>query len=84
MSRHFQSRLGLDEASRFADVGSQRAFFEEQVVENVFEVIGLIQTDWLAALVLDADQRVVLQVLPDAGQIGDDGKAERAQMIRRA
>lgn len=72
---HFGEHCGL------AHVGRQRALLEQQVSQDVFDVVRLIQTGRLATLELHAQQWVILQVVTNAWQIGDHLDAVRAQVI---
>src|SRR5262249_22843159 len=72
---YFEKSGGLGHARR------EWAFFEEHIGENVFEVVGFVQSYRFAAFVFDPDQQVIHQALADAGQVDDNGDVHRAQMI---
>src|SRR5215510_2065074 len=75
MRTHFEKSGGL------AYARCEWAFFEEHIVENVFDVVGSVQSYRFEAFVFDSDQQVIHQVLADAGQVDDNGDVHRAQMI---
>src|SRR6185503_15109942 len=73
--------IGFEEGDRLGHVRRERAFFEEEIIEDVFYVVGSVKSYRFAALVFDSDQQVIHQVLTDAWQVGDDGDVHRAQVI---
>jgi hypothetical protein len=74
---------GPEERAALADVGGQRPAPAQVVVGDVLEVLGVLERAAASA----ADERhgrVVLQALPDAGQVVHDVDADLAQVGRGA
>ena len=80
--------VGADEAARLEVVGRTRAGLAQDPLRPdarppLHREVGR-HGDGLRARVLHVDLEVVLQVLPHAGQVGDDADPVRAQLVRRA
>ena len=86
--RRARVRVGVPESAGIDQGGGDRALPEQNVLHDGPEgAVGpgdLVVAEVAAALAHHIDVHVVLQVLPDAGQIVDHVDAERLQLIAAA
>jgi hypothetical protein len=84
--RHFQFLACLQKAAGLKPVRGADTGFEEDILHARHQLLERVrdlamQRDGLRAFLDHRAIKVILQVLPDAGQIGDDIDAEFAQVI---